>query len=162
MQETKIDRIINMSINTGEKTVRWIGRTFFGFVSYSIILTFNVSKFLYNIWIYFHTGEIFFSSVLVDFSMSALFAYSLYKKFEDIDDIEFKILKFCQKLYSEETRKLCFEPLIADWKKERSEAFLQAGRWKADGVTVRYVLAFFAAMIRQSSLGRFLETIFTK
>lgn len=72
-------------------------------------------------------------------------------------DIDLKILNFSQKFYSEETVKLCFEPIIADWKTEHSEAISQNLNWKAHWISIRYFYAFIAAMIQQSWIGRLIE-----
>lgn len=84
--------------------------------------------------------------------------YFLYKlKF--VSDIDLKILKFSQKFYSEETRKLCFEPIIADWKKEYSESISQNKNWQARWISIRYVYAYLSAMMQQSRFGRLFELL---
>ncbi len=101
---------------------------------------------------YFHT----FSTL----GYTALFLSVNFYRITRTPDLDVKILKFTQKFYSEETAKLCFEPLLADWKKEHLEAVLQNKNWKAYRISIRYACAFLSAMLMQSRIGRLLQTIF--
>lgn len=59
--------------------------------------------------------------------------------------------------YSSKTKKLVFEPLLADWQVELTEAKLGGETWKGLQINVRYSFAFLATLIQKSPLGDLLD-----
>lgn len=125
---------------------------------------------IYNFWQLYQSwmirNEDPGASEIQNIIISQIFCYLLvvslfvYARLKLISNIDLKILKFSQKFYSEETAKLCFEPLIADWKKEHSESISQNENWNAIIISIRYSYAFLSAMFMQSKIGRLLQIIF--
>lgn len=97
-----------------------------------------------------------FITILTNIVVGVCFIHIWLKSLSDID---LKILKFTKKFYSEETIKLCFEPLIADWKTEYSQAIKTNHKWKAQKITFSYIYAFLCAIIQQTWLGKIFELI---
>ncbi len=112
------------------------------------------------VWQVWWIGNYFF---LLQISLNILLVLvafvQIQNKLKSITDLDLKILKFSQKFYSAETTKLCFEPIIADWKMEYSATVAQNLNWQARWVSVRYTYAFLSAMFQQSWIGSLLEFI---
>jgi hypothetical protein len=61
--------------------------------------------------------------------------------------------------YSRKTKEMVFEPLLADWQSELTDAKLRNQTWNAVQINIRYYLAFLSAMLQKSPLGDFAEFI---
>jgi hypothetical protein len=55
--------------------------------------------------------------------------------------------------YSPKTKKMVFEPLLADWQEELTDAKLRGESWRALQINIRYSFAYLAVMIQKSPLG---------
>lgn len=164
MEETKLDKFVNHIFNGTERFSNFVGRLFKN-ISFSLLALLNGVVMITILAIRFSSTEKFGLDEIASFSSNLfvglyciyLGTSIIYRKIKESDDIDLKILKFSRKLYSEETTKLCFEPIIADWKAEYFTLISQNQFWQARWISARYVYAFLAAMFQQSWLGRLVE-----
>ncbi len=101
------------------------------------------------------------------FLMSGIFSIRFYGKIvlRRINEKEFlltssiTLLKISDFLFSANTQKEIFEPIVADWQEEYFEALFKKEIWKARWINVRYTYAFLAAMWQKSPIGDLIEFI---
>lgn len=166
MEETKLDKFIGKIFGAIEKATGFLQDE-----SGKSKVFFRIMILQFFLGVFFTLRYFVFSSNSDEPNIIKIFNYLqgplmiflslvlLFQRLKNFSDIDLKILKFSRKLYSEEITKLCFEPLIADWKNEYSEAVSQNRNWKAYCISVRYAYAFVSAMFQQSWLGRLIEFI---
>lgn len=163
MEETKLDKFVGkiflfverktgflQNINLKPKTLIILGfvQLFCGISLFLLRISFpnRNDPFIINIFNYLQGP----ASVLMAFSF-------FHKAAKKISDIDLKVLQFSRKLYSDETVKFCFEPIIADWKNEYAEAISQKNYWQARTISIRYIWAFISAIFQQTSIGKLLN-----
>lgn len=161
MEETKLDKNNTLTSfeNGNWELNRWKQDSEPNLRAMLIVFFANVLIGLWQTFSYF-SGTPFFPH----FPVNLFFSFILIPKilrtvYLNVSDIDLKIIRFSQNLYGEETAKFCFEPLIADLKKEYSEAIADGQNWKTNWILVRYLYAFVLAIILQTRLGRIIEII---
>lgn len=146
----------------------FLGKKLTYFIFTILPLSYFIYLFFIGIWDFYSSDEYIqtndgYSQTIKNIFMGAIWivysALKFYSYIKNLSDIDLKILKFSRKFYSEETVKLCFEPIIADWKKEYSDAVSIKENWKAYRITMCYVYAFLSAIFMQSPIGRLIKLI---
>mgnify|MGYP003478740834 CR=1 FL=1 len=161
MEETKLDRAVAKLFDLTERISSAVLSKRLGIRFVIIMFCFGVVNTVIQFWFWADktlTIESFYRSLSgpLLIAQSIILFYSILKS---TPDLELKTLKFIQKFYSEETVKLCFVPLFADWKTEYSQSIKQGENWRARCISFRYFFAFISSIIQQSSIGRFIEIL---
>lgn len=168
MSWNTFDKVMDTFFRGFQKLEDFFGKGLTFFIFQTLPYLYFFTSLLISIWNLYQVDDFaelswksqIVKDFLLNFAVVSGYTYVAYNQLSRITDIDLKILKFSQKFYSEETTKLCFEPLIADWKTEYSSAVSQNLNWKARWISVRYAYAFLSAMLMNSKIGKLLQIIF--
>lgn len=168
MEETKLDkyaaRIFSLTERFSNNITKLSSATSVKLTIYLGLIQLSIG-FIQLVLLFSSYQELLHSKLILGMkllgSFSAIFLGTLFLRIilKRISDLDLKILQFTKKFYSEEIIKLCFEPMIADWKTEYTEAAKQSSKISTYKINLRYIYAFLCVIIQQSWIGKAFEII---
>lgn len=166
MEETSLDKIIGKFFTLFERFEKLVGKFFTWIIFQLFTYLYFVISFFTSLYLFigdknseFSLKSVAFRSLLIYGVSSICYTLIFYGQLKRISDLDLKILKFTKKFYSEETIKLCFEPMIADWKTEYTQAAKESYKISVYNINLRYIYAFLCVIIQQSWIGKAFEII---